>query len=423
VAGTAAAPAPERSSSYGRGARVLAVGIGVTGLVTFAFFSLSSYAIGQQAYGQVATLWTVLFIAMTVLYRPVEQLLSRSIAQASAVGTSASLRTPALLQLGFAAIFLVGALAAREPLEDALGSATLFWILVGAALAYAVSYFARGYVAGRQLFALYGLLVLFEALVRVLFPLAVVVGVASGQTVVALGIVAAPLASLLVIPWLVRRRSRGAEPGAPAGPGTAAAGGAAAFAGSVALIQLAEQTLLNGAVLFVGAGATAGIVFNAFLITRVPLQLFQSVQTSLLPHLAGTTDRAAFARAIRRTVLVMAALAGAVVVGLLVLGPWAMDIPFDDDVTYGRWGLAAIALGMGFHLVAGTFNQAALARGHAHAAAAAWVAAGLVFVAWLVAIPVDDDLVRAQTGYLAAAALLALLLAGLYRLGSRTAAG
>src|SRR5204863_363446 len=78
---------------------------------------------------------------------------------------------------------------------------------------------------------------------------------------------------------------------------------------SVAAIQLAEQALLNASVLTVSATATtalAGVVFNALLITRAPLQLFQSIQTSLLPHLSGleaTEGHEAFARAIRVTVL------------------------------------------------------------------------------------------------------------------------
>ena len=127
----------------------------------------------------------------------------------------------------------------------------------------------------------------------------------------------------------------------------------------MAAIQLAEQTLLNAAVLTVSATATtalAGVVFNALLITRAPLQLFQSIQTSLLPHLAGleaTEGHEAFARAIRVTVLAIAAFAGAVALGLLLIGPWAMDVVFGHGYDYGRVGLAVIAVGMGFHLVRG----------------------------------------------------------------------
>ena len=67
-------------------------------------------------------------------------------------------------------------------------------------LAYAASYFARGWLAGHQWFALYGALVFMEATSRLLFAVAVAIGIASGQTVVAMGMAAAPFVSLVVVP-------------------------------------------------------------------------------------------------------------------------------------------------------------------------------------------------------------------------------
>ena len=198
-----AVEAAEASNGYAGGARILSVGIASTGLFTFAYFSVSSHVLSKSQYGAISLLWSILFVAMSVFYRPVEQLLSRSLAQ----GRGGALRTPLLIQAGFAAAFLIAALAFRGPLEDAFdGSSALFWTFVVAAVAYAASYFARGWFAGHQRFALYGLLVLFESVSRFCFPLAVAVGLASGQTAVALGIAAAPLASLLVTPWAYRRR-------------------------------------------------------------------------------------------------------------------------------------------------------------------------------------------------------------------------
>ena len=187
------------------------------------------------------------------------------------------------------------------------------------------------------------------------------------------------------------------------------------FALAVAGVQLAEQTLLNAPVLIVAAqadSALAGVVFSALLIARAPLQLFQSVQTSLLPHLAGGGD---VGRAIRVTVLAIAGFAGAVALGLLVVGPWAMDLLFGGIHDYGRVGLAVLAAAMGFHLMAGALNQAALARGQAGRAAAVWLAVAALFVAWMVAAPVGDLLLRTELGYLGAAAVLALGLGALYR--------
>ena len=48
-------------------------------------------------------------------------------------------------------------------------------------------------------------------------------------------------------------------------------------------------------------------------------------------------------------------------------------------------GLALVGLGMGFHLMSGTLNQAALAREQGGRAAVAWLVASALFVAWLVA--------------------------------------
>jgi O-antigen/teichoic acid export membrane protein len=416
---SSAAPA-----SYGRGARIASIGIGLTGLVTLAYFAVADQVLGPDAYGGIAALWSVTFIVASVLYRPVEQLLSRSIAAGRASGAAAHpLRVPVTLQLSFAALFLVAVLALRGPITDDLfgGADALYGVLVGAVVAYAASYFARGWLAGHQRMELYGALVFFEAVTRLLFPLAVAVGVATGQTAVALGILAAPLASLLVVPPALRRQASAASaasvreaeptPSAATGP-TLRAGGA--FAGAVLVIQAAEQTILNVAVLTVPTVALAGVVFNVLLIARAPLQLFQAVQTTLLPHLTGA-DRAEFARAVRVTVLAIAGFAAAVALGLLLVGPFVMDLVFGGGYDYARAPLVVVALGMGFHLAAGTLNQAALARGRQAAAAAAWVVAAAVFVAFLVAPLVDDRVLRVAVGYAGAAALLAVLLGAVLR--------
>ena len=239
-------------------------------------------------------------------------------------------------------------------------------------LAYAASYFARGWLAGHQWFGLYGALVFMEATSRLLFALAVAIGIASGQTAVAMGMAAAPFVSLIVVPWAFSRRPKETARKAETDEEALGLARGGRFAVAVLCIMIAEQTLLNGGVLTADFNATdaavAGYVFNALLIARAPLQLFQAVQGSLLPHLAGleaTEGRDEFNKAIRITILAIAAFAGAVALGLLILGPLAMELLFDDDATYGRFGLAAVAIGMGAHLAAGTLNQAALARDHA----------------------------------------------------------
>ena len=420
--------ASARPSSYSTGAKILSVGIASTGVVTFAYFSVASYALNDVDYKGVSLLWSVMFVIVSVIYRPIEQLLSRTIAGRRARGleTGHPLGTPLLIQAGFALAFLGAALALRHVLEHDVfdGVSALYWVLLAGVLAYAASYFARGWLAGHQWFALYGGLVFMESFSRLLFAVAVAIGIASGQTAVALGMAAAPFVSLVVVPLAFARRPAVGEAREETDEEALGLARGGRFAVCVLLIMAAEQTLLNAGVLTVNAtsanAAAAGYVFNALLIARAPLQLFQAVQGSLLPHLAGleaTSGREQFTRAVRITVLAIAAFAGAVALGLLVLGPFVMGVLFDDAATYGRLGLAAVAVGMGAHLAAGTLNQAALARDHAGAAAAAWLVAAIAFVAWMLTDIVADSLARAEIGYLGAAVLLCALLALVYRRG------
>jgi O-antigen/teichoic acid export membrane protein len=413
-----------KSSGYGAGAKILSIGIASTGLVTFAYFSVASYALNDVDYKAISLLWSVLFVIVSVIYRPIEQLLSRTIADRRARGfeTGHPLRTPLLIQAAFALAFLVVALVFKDPIENELfdGAAALYWVLVVAVLAYAASYFARGWLAGHQWFALYGALVFMEAVSRLLFAVTVAIGLASGQSVVAMGMAAAPFVSLVVVPWAFSRRPRAGAAKQRDDELSLTRGGR--FAVAVLCIMIAEQTLLNGGVLVADVAASnpavAGYVFTALLIARAPLQLFQAIQGSLLPHLAGLEARQGreeFERAIRITILAIAGFAGAVALGLLALGPFALDLLFEDDKSFGRFGLAAVALGMGAHLAAGTLNQAALARDHAGAAPAAWLVSAVAFVAWLLLDVVEDVLTRAEVGYLGAATLLCALLAVVYR--------
>jgi len=441
-------------SSYGRGAAVLSAGIGATGLITFAYFSLASYSLPEDEYGRITLLWSAVFITVSVLYRPVEQLLSRTIADhdARGVGGTEHLRIAATIQLALGVAFAVAALVLHDPIENDLfgGSSTLYWVLLVSVLAYAASYFARGYLAGRRMFPLYGGLVLMEASSRCLFALAVAIGIAEGQSAVALGMAAAPIVSLAVVPPALARRlapsaaapqaagtverdpdpalldaAAREEPAAREPEFTLARG--AGFAAAVLLIMLCEQTFLNAGPLLVkatedsGGAALAGFTFNVLLIARAPLQLFQAIQTSILPHLtrlraSGESDP--FRRSVNVTLTAIAGFAGCVAVVMLVAGPQVMDLLFGGDFDYERGGLLLVAIGMGLYLSAATLNQALLAHGLAAHASVCWVSAAAGFVLFLLLADFDDRVLQVELAFVAAAALLSGALYTLYRRAS-----
>ncbi len=297
-------------------------------------------------------------MTISVLHRPVEQLISRSVAERRTHGAAIGpvLRAAAKIQgvvaLGFAAV----ALALRVPLRDDLfsGSTTIYWIYVGAVLAFAASFFARGFLAGEGHFGLLAGLLVSESFSRMAFSLAVAVGIAAGRNAVAAGVVAAPLFSLSVVPLAFGRRAARAPAAAPGpAPGdessraVLARGGA--FAGAVLLIMLSEQIFLNAGPLFVHAiegSAQAGYIFNVLMLARAPLLVFQGIAISLLPHLTRLRSRGradaeeAFSVSVELTLRAIAAsplFVGAIVA---IAGPKLMQIAFSDRFTYDRAGSA-----------------------------------------------------------------------------------
>jgi O-antigen/teichoic acid export membrane protein len=438
--------ASQSSVSYGRGAAILSVGIGLTGLITFSYFSLASYALPEAEYGRITLLWSAMFITVSILYRPVEQLLSRTIADHDARGIEGThhLRVAATIQLALALAFAFVALILRGPIQDGLfgGSQTLYWILVAGVLAYAASYFARGFLAGHRRFGLYGGLVLMESTSRTLFALAVTVGILEGQSAVALGIAAAPIVSLAVVPPALARRLAPRRDEDAAEPDPAQLDAAArdepsarepeftlargsGFAAAVLLVMLCEQTFLNAGPLLVQAttdgpeGAVlAGVVFNVLLIARAALTLFQAVQTAILPHLTrlravGETDP--FRRSVSVTLLAIGGFAGAVALVMLVAGPTVMGLLFGGDFDYTRGGLVLVALGMGLYLGAATLNQALLAHARAGQASAVWVTTAAAFVLFLLFVELDDRVLQVELAFTGAAVCLSAALYALYR--------
>jgi O-antigen/teichoic acid export membrane protein len=421
--------------SYGRGAALLSGLVGVTGLMTYAFQSIVAHTLGRDAYGMIAVLWAAVFLTASVIYRPVEQLLSRTIAERDAHGqpTGDALRVAATIQLGLAILFAAVAVALKEPIEDQLfsGSSTLYWCLVAAVLLYAASYFARGFLAGHQRFGLYGGLVLMESASRLFLAVLLAVGVLNGENAAAIAIAAAPLLSLVVLPWALGRQvARVAATGGQATSEetefTLAHG--MGFAGAVLVIMVSEQAILNSGVLIVkadtGSDALAALIFAVLMIARAPLQLFQAVSTTLLPHLTrllvqeGDSPEEGrdgdFGRSVRITVIACLAFGAATTLGLLLVGPAVMRLVFGPDFDYDRFGLALVGIGTGLYLAATTVNQAVLAQGRSRTAAMCWASSAIFFVAFLFASSLEA-VREVEVAFVSTAFLLSSLLYLAYR--------
>lgn len=432
------------AAEYGKTASFLAVGVGLTGLITYAYFLIASHVLSKLDYGQITILWSAVFITISTLYRPVEQLLSRQISERLTKGEPLGqpMRVASTIQIGLALFFAVVALALRGPIQDGLleGNETLYWVFFGAVLFYAASYFARGFLAGQRSFGLFTALILSESVFRTLFAVLVAVSILSGQSWVAVGIVAAPSLSLMVVPFAFLRRAKKEQgqrseqevaPAAPGGEAEDAAGSSdftmkegGGFAAAVLVIMFSEQAFLNAGPLITrglqGAEA-AGFIFNVLMLARAPLQLFQAVSTSILPHLTTlhtSTDpdsEREFHRSVRGVLLGVTAFAAFTALVVLIAGPHLMQIAFSKKFEYDRPGLLLITLGMGLYLASVTVNQACLAQGQVRRAAVRWIACAAFFIAWNFLPIVSDEFRRVEIGFALTAGVLFGLLYLVYR--------
>ncbi|MFL5872929.1 MAG: lipopolysaccharide biosynthesis protein [Solirubrobacterales bacterium] len=424
--------AAESGADYGKTASFLAVGVGLTGLITYAYFLIASHVLSKPDYGQITVLWSAVFITISTLYRPIEQLLSRHISERMVRGEPIGqpMRVASTIQFGLSLFFAVVALALRGPIQNGLleGNETLYWVFFSSVLFYAASYFARGFLAGQQRFGLFVALILSESCFRTIFAVLVAVSILSGQSAVAIGITAAPALSLLVVPFAFARR---AKQQAEAPPPVAkedeehfsfAEGGG--FAAAVLVIMFSEQAFLNAGPLItrgLQGAAAAGFIFNVLMLARAPLQLFQSVSTSILPHLtklhASETaeSRREFAKTVRVVLLGIAAFTTLVVVVVLIAGPQAMQIAFSKKFTYDRPGLLLVSVGMGLYLCSVTVNQACIAQGQVRRAAVRWITCAALFIAWNFVPLVSNGFRRVEIGFLLAAGVLFALLYYVYR--------
>jgi O-antigen/teichoic acid export membrane protein len=196
------------------------------------------------------------------------------------------------------------------------------------------------------------------------------------------------------------------------------------FAAAVLVIMFSEQAFLNAGPLVIRGlegAAAAGFIFNVLMLARAPLQLFQAVSTSILPHLTslhtseeeGSEDE--FHRSVRMVLLGVAAFAAFTALVVLVAGPQLMQLAFSKKFSYDREGLLLVTAGMGLYLSSITVNQACIAQGQVRRAALRWIGCAALFIGWNFVPLVGDEFRRVELGFLLAAGALFSLLYYVYR--------
>jgi O-antigen/teichoic acid export membrane protein len=409
-----AVPAARRTVRFDS-ALLLSGAMVVSGILTYAFQILAARTLGAGAFGQIAALWGGVFLLAIVVFRPLEQTLSRSIANRLAHGQEirSVLRSVGIVSAGACAVIAVAAVFSWTTVTQRLfhGDAFMTAMLVVGVAGYGASYLVRGLLGGVRWFTGYAVALLADGIGRlaVAAPLLLVASPhIAGVAIASAGVAGA------VAPFLWARRWLPALRGGAAGEPFDSRG-ALRFAAPASVAAGADQLLINGApllVILLGTGGTAeaGVVFAATMLVRAPVYVFTGVAASLLPNftLLDRARRQELAAVFGRTVRILVAAGVAIVLGVGVFGPTAMNILYGAGFDVTRLDLVLLGASVGLYLASATFLQILLAFDRGRSVALAWLGAAAALVCSYLALPMNE-VERVSIALVVATALNAVL--------------
>ncbi|PPF82460.1 hypothetical protein C5B96_09180 [Subtercola sp. Z020] len=383
-------PAPSRAAIVRTG--IVGLAAVMSGIGSYVLLVLLRDA-SDAEYANFAVFWSMTVTIGLGFFYPLEQETSRSIAGASHSARGGMMRLVFLAGGGVAVVTSLAALALFTPPGQAyIGSPALVVALIASFIAYAVQFPARGLLSGSHLTTRYSAIIALEGVLRVGLPVLIVALGLAGAVSFAFVVPVATLVS--VLPAFVGRREswRGIDR-LPVGR----------FLGQLARLigaALSIQLILNSGPLIakvVGgedAIALTGEILVCLSIARIPVFAYQVMQILYLPRVASAW-RAGDTRAAGRTVVtaVGIACAGALVLvlGMLVLGPFVLNLFFAGKVL-SSFGILLVSAGVGLFLIALVVSDGSVALGRHTLVIRSWVIGAVAAVVPVLLL--DDPLLR-----------------------------
>jgi O-antigen/teichoic acid export membrane protein len=412
--------APTRAA-LPEGTAPVAIALLIAGVATYAFFKVGTVAVGgPEEFAPIAAMWFAVFALAPGFFLPLEQELGRALSHRRAIGEGGRPVVRKVVGLGALLVLIVtlSILVLSPLIATAYFDGDWFMVvaLIAAFAAYAPAHMARGVCSGSGRFREYAVIMGSDGIVRIVLCVALAV---IGITAVGAYGLAIAISPLFAVAYVYQRRGLQTDPGPPAELREVTPNLGWLLIGSVCAATLLNAGPITASLL---APDDADELITAFsygvLLSRIPLFLFQAVQAALLPRLSQQAARGEFGEfraGLRRLMLVVLAVGLTGTVGAFVLGPWALNIVYDADLS-GRT-LAMLSLSSAVYMLALATAQAVIAlQGHA-LVALGWVVGVVTFVlgTWLSS---DEVFQRIEIGLVISsiAALAAFALALRHRL-------
>ena len=378
-------------------------GLMITALTTYVFLIVANQALPDKAYSGLNAFWGFIFVAGPGLFLPLEQEVGRALShrRAQGLGGGPLVRRAARLAAILTAAMVVLAIA-LSPLyvdgafhSDTVVVAALAIGLVG----FAFMHLTRGTLSGNGRFRPYGIILAIDGTAKLIASL-----VLWGLGVESAGAYAMCIAlSPFVATGIALIGQHGLLEDGPEAPYSELSKSLGwLLAGSLLMQTLGYSVLLGIGVLKGDTNKSLVRALNsAFFVARVPPLLFQAVQGTLLPKLAGLAGAGRhddFRTGFKQLMYIVCSIAALGTVAAFVIGVPLGKILF-PPFEISSLDLGLLVAGNGMFIIALTIAQALLAL-HGHKAAAiAWGIGVIVFCIVAAAIqPLDT---RVEVGFLA----------------------
>lgn len=401
------------------GTLTVGAGLVVNGIMAYAFLGIAGRTLGKEAFEPLSVLWALIYLVGPGFFLPLEQEVSRALANrwARGLGVGPLVRQAGLLGAAIAGVLVLATVGAGpfllEHLFDDQGMvlASFLFAIVG----YAAVHLARGTLAGLGRFKGYAAYYVYENSIRTAACIVLALAGADTASPYALAVGLAPALALALA--LRHEKDLASEgPEAPWRELGAAIGSLLAasiltafllYAGVVAVSLLGDDDEDSG---------SSSVFLAGLAVARVPVFLFQAVQAALLPKLsalAGAARFPEFRQRLYRLLFVVGGIGAAGVVGAFLLGPILIRILFGADFEIGHVDMALLAASSAAFILAVALGQALIALEGQARVAVGW-AAGVV--AFLAVVAVGDDVfLRVESGMAAGSFVAALVIGAIAR--------
>ena len=381
-------------------------GLIITAVTTYIFLIVVRAALPDpkytEEYAAFNAFWGFMFVAGPGLFLPLEQEVGRALAhrRAQGLGGGPLVTRAARLGAGMTAVMVVVALATAPLYVDNLFDGS--WLLVASLpiglVGFAVMLLTRGTLSGNGQFRPYGMILAIDGVAKLIAALVLFEAGAKNPGAYGMCIALSPFIATAIS---LRGQKGLLQPGPPAPYSELSNSLGWLLAGSLLMQALGYSVLLGVGVLKDPSdAAVASALGSAFFVARVPPLLFQAVQGTLLPKLAGLAGAGRhddFKAGFRQLMILVCGIAALGTAAAFVIGVPIGEVLFPPfDVTPLDLGL--LVAGNGVFIVALTIAQALIALHGHRAAAVAWGAGFLTFL--IIAASIEDLALRVTIGFL-----------------------